>query len=64
MIAVPFKRHMVGLGDLLVLERDRTRRMMFKFCLDDGSVVATWLEQRTPQDVILRQKDVLMLRSA
>ena len=64
MTAYPFDSRVVSRGDLLVLKRDHSRRLLFKFCISDGSVVATWLEKRMPQDAILRQKDVLILRSA
>ena len=65
MTTIPFKRHLVGRGDLLVLAHDRTRRLMFKGCGLDGSVIATWLVKPDgrPQDAILLQRQVLVLRS-
>lgn len=66
MKAVKFDRNIVQRGDLLALRTDVHRRMLFKFMGHDGSVVATWLvpPEKRPDDVILRQRDVVRLVSA
>jgi hypothetical protein len=59
-VSKPFRCDAVRAGDLLVLTRDESRRLRFKFMGHDGSVVATWVEPPPgrPLDVIVRQRDV------
>lgn len=63
MQAEKFDRKSAFRGDLLVLARDQAKRLMFKGIGFDGEVIATWLDRQSgrPDDVILRQRDVLRL---
>lgn len=60
----PFDRSKVKAGDPLVFERFRKAELTFKFMGHDGDVVATWVYPAPdgPKDVILHQRDVLMVR--
>jgi hypothetical protein len=57
-----FDRKIVQRGDLLVLSRNPSVRLMFKF-MSGSNVVATWLDKRPgmPNDAILLQRQVLRL---
>lgn len=62
MKALKFDRVIAQRGDLLVLERDGTTRLLFKF-MAGHYVVATWLEPRpgVPSDAVLLQRQVRRL---
>ncbi len=61
----PFNRDAVKPGDELALARLPATRMRFKFIGHDGDVVASWIapRPRCPLDLILRQREVLMVEA-
>ena len=58
-----FDRKKVKAGDKLVATANHDLRFVFKFMGHDGDVVASWVNPLpgSPKDVIVRQRDVLMV---